>query len=53
MKTVLIVPALNKALVIGELIRRVPGDVVDEVIVSTMLPPTRRPSSRGRQEPAS
>jgi len=33
MKTVLIVPALNEALVIGELIRRVPRDVVDDVIV--------------------
>jgi len=33
MKTVLIVPALNEAAVIGELVRRVPRDVVDEVIV--------------------
>jgi len=33
MKTVLIVPALNEAAAIGELIRRVPRDVVDEVIV--------------------
>lgn len=33
MKAVLIVPALNEAAVIGELVRRVPRDVVDEVIV--------------------
>jgi glycosyltransferase involved in cell wall biosynthesis len=33
MKTVLIVPALNEAAVVGELVRRVPRDVVDEVIV--------------------
>lgn len=33
MKTVLIVPALNEAAVVGALIRRVPRDVVDEVIV--------------------
>ena len=33
MKTVLSVPALNEAAAIGELIRRVPRDVVDEVIV--------------------
>jgi glycosyltransferase involved in cell wall biosynthesis len=33
MKTVLIVPALNEATVVGELVRRVPRDVVDEVIV--------------------
>jgi glycosyltransferase involved in cell wall biosynthesis len=33
MKTVLIIPALNEAAVIGELVRRVPRDVVDEVIV--------------------
>jgi glycosyltransferase involved in cell wall biosynthesis len=33
MKTVLIVPALNEAAAIGELVRRVPRDVVDEVIV--------------------
>ena len=33
MKAVLIVPALNEATVVGELVRRVPRDVVDEVIV--------------------
>jgi glycosyltransferase involved in cell wall biosynthesis len=33
MKTVLIVPALNEAAVVGALVRRVPRDVVDEVIV--------------------
>jgi glycosyltransferase involved in cell wall biosynthesis len=33
MKTVLVIPALNEALVIGDLVRRVPRDVVDEVIV--------------------
>lgn len=33
MKAVLIVPALNEAAVIGDLVRRVPRDVVDEVIV--------------------
>src|SRR4029450_6515839 len=33
MKTVLIVPALNEVAVVGELVRRVPRDVVDEVIV--------------------
>jgi glycosyltransferase involved in cell wall biosynthesis len=33
MKTVLIIPALNEAAAIGELVRRVPRDVVDEVIV--------------------
>ena len=33
MKSVLIVPALNEAAVVGELVRRVPRDVVDEVIV--------------------
>lgn len=33
MKTVLIVPALNEAAVVGDLVRRVPRDVVDEVIV--------------------
>jgi len=33
MKAVLIVPALNEAAVVGELVRRVPRDVVDEVIV--------------------
>jgi glycosyltransferase involved in cell wall biosynthesis len=33
MKTVLIVPALNEAEVVGALVRRVPRDVVDEVIV--------------------
>jgi glycosyltransferase involved in cell wall biosynthesis len=33
MKTILIVPALNEAAAIGELIRRVPRDVVDDVIV--------------------
>jgi glycosyltransferase involved in cell wall biosynthesis len=33
MKTVLIMPALNEVAVVGELVRRVPRDVVDEVIV--------------------
>jgi len=33
MKTVLIVPALNEAAVVGALVRRVQRDVVDEVIV--------------------
>ena len=33
MKTVLIVPALNEAAVVGALVRRVPRDAVDEVIV--------------------
>jgi glycosyltransferase involved in cell wall biosynthesis len=33
MKTVLVVPALNEAAAIGALVRRVPRDVVDEVIV--------------------
>src|SRR5690349_16406871 len=33
MKAVLIVPALNEAAVVGELVRRVPRNVVDEVIV--------------------
>jgi glycosyltransferase involved in cell wall biosynthesis len=33
MKTVLIIPALNEAAAIGELVRRVPRHVVDEVIV--------------------
>jgi glycosyltransferase involved in cell wall biosynthesis len=33
MKIVLVVPALNEAAAIGELVRRVPRDVVDEVIV--------------------
>ena len=33
MKAVLIVPALNEAAVIGELVRRVPRDAVSEVIV--------------------
>ena len=33
MKAVLIVPALNEAAVVGALVRRVPRDVVDEVIV--------------------
>src|SRR5438094_5114216 len=33
MKAVLIVPALNEAAVVGELVRRVPHDAVAEVIV--------------------
>jgi glycosyltransferase involved in cell wall biosynthesis len=33
MKTTLIIPALNEAPVIGALIRRIPRDVVDEIIV--------------------
>lgn len=33
MKTVLIIPALNEAAVVGELVRRVPRDIVDDVIV--------------------
>src|SRR4029077_10731180 len=33
MKTVLIVPALNEVAVVGELVRRVPRDVGDEVFV--------------------
>lgn len=33
MRTVLIVPALNEAAVVGELVRRIPRGVVDEVIV--------------------
>jgi glycosyltransferase involved in cell wall biosynthesis len=33
MKTILIVPALNEAAAVGELVRRVPRDVVAEVIV--------------------
>jgi len=33
MKTALIMPALNEARAIGELVRRVPRDVVDDVIV--------------------
>jgi glycosyltransferase involved in cell wall biosynthesis len=33
MKSVLILPALNEAAVVGELVRRVPRDVVDEIIV--------------------
>ena len=33
MKTTLIIPALNEAEVIGDLIRRTPREVVDEVIV--------------------
>src|SRR6058998_499243 len=33
MKIVLIVPALNEAAAVGDLVRRVPRDIVDEVIV--------------------
>lgn len=33
MKAVLIVPALNEAAVVGDLVRRVPGDAIAEVIV--------------------
>src|SRR5213594_4764919 len=33
MKIVLIVPELNEAAAVGDLVRRVPRDVVDEVIV--------------------
>lgn len=45
MKAVLIVPALNEAAVVGELVRRVPHDAVAEVIVDRPLqPPTARGS---------
>ena len=54
MKAVLIVPALNEAAVVGELVRRVPRAAVAEVIVDRPLqPPTARGSERSRGRDAS
>ena len=50
MKGVLIIPALNEAAVVGDLVRRTPRNTIAEVIVVDNGSRTRRPAWRAMPE---